>query len=24
VEYALTKADWEQQDRAGRDTPWPA
>jgi len=24
VEYALTRADWEQQDRAGRDTPWPA
>ena len=24
VEYALTKADWEQQDRAGRDRPWPA
>jgi RimJ/RimL family protein N-acetyltransferase len=23
VEYALTKADWEQQDRAGRDRPWP-
>ena len=21
VEYALTKADWEQQDRAGRDRP---
>jgi RimJ/RimL family protein N-acetyltransferase len=24
VEYALTKADWEQQDRAGRDRPRPA
>lgn len=24
VEYALTKADWEQQDQAGRDRPWPA
>jgi RimJ/RimL family protein N-acetyltransferase len=23
VEYALTKADWEQQDRAGRDRTWP-
>ena len=24
VEYALTKAGWEQQDRARRDRPWPA
>src|SRR5215510_12574028 len=24
VEYALTKADWEHQERAGRDRPWPA
>ena len=24
VEYALTKANWEQQDQAGRDSLWPA
>jgi RimJ/RimL family protein N-acetyltransferase len=24
VEYALTKADWEQQNQARRDRPWPA
>ena len=24
VEYALTKADWEQQNQAGHDTPSPA
>jgi RimJ/RimL family protein N-acetyltransferase len=24
VEYALTKADWEPQNQAGRDRPWPA